>query len=59
MYLQIFPAMRVVAPKRHMLEPYKKLWDPLEYKFQSQTTAPWPSVRLLVRADISAQARSG
>lgn len=58
MYLQIFPAMRVVAPKRHMLEPYKRLWEPLAYKFEGQQTAPWPAVRLLVRADI-AHARRG
>jgi hypothetical protein len=57
MYLQIFPAMRVLAPKRHVLEPWKRLWEPLAYKFERQPTAPWPSVRLLVRADISAQAR--
>ena len=55
MYLQIFPAMRVLAPTRRMLEPCKRMWEPLAYKFERQPTAPWPSVRLLVRADISAQ----
>jgi hypothetical protein len=59
MYLQIFPAMRVLAPKRHMLEPCKRLWEPLAYKFERQPTAPWPAVRRLLRADISAQARGG
>ena len=59
MYLQIFPVMSVLAPKRHMLEPCKRLWEPLAYKFERQPTATWPSVRLLVRADIIAQARGG
>jgi hypothetical protein len=54
MYLEIFPAMRVLARTRHLLQPYKRLWEPLAYKFEKQPTAPWPAVRPLVRADIRA-----
>ena len=52
MYLQIFPAMQVLARKRHLLEPFKRKWEPLAYKFESQSTAPWPEVRRLMHVDI-------
>jgi hypothetical protein len=52
MYLQIFPAMQVLARKRHLLEPFKRKWEPLAYKFESQSTAPWPEVRSLMQVDI-------
>jgi hypothetical protein len=52
MYLQIFPAMQVIARKRHLLEPFKRKWEPLAYKFESQSTAPWPEVRRLMQVDI-------
>jgi hypothetical protein len=55
MYLQIFPAMQVLARKRHLLEPLKRKWEPLAYKFESQPTAPWPEVRLLMQVDIESQ----
>jgi hypothetical protein len=52
MYLQIFPDMQVLARKRHLLEPFKHKWEPLAYKFESQSTAPWPEVRRLMQVDI-------
>jgi hypothetical protein len=52
MYLEIFPAMRVLARTRNMLQPYKRLWEPLTYKFEKQPTAPWPTVRLLVQLPV-------
>lgn len=52
MYLQIFPAMQVLARKRHLLEPCKRKWEPLAYKFERQPTAPWPEVRRLMQLDI-------
>lgn len=54
MYLEIFPAMRVLARTRNLLQPYKRLWEPLAYKFEKQPTAPWSVVGPLVRAEIRA-----
>ena len=41
-----------LARKRHLLEPFKRKWEPLAYKFESQSTAPWPEVRRLMQVDI-------
>ena len=52
MYLQTFPAMQVLARNRNLLEPCKRKWEPLAYKFERQPTAPWPEVRRLMLLDI-------
>jgi hypothetical protein len=56
MYLRIFPAMQVLggnhACKRIVLEPFKKMWEPMQYKFQLKAQLPWPGIRAVVLADV-------
>lgn len=51
MYLQVFPAMQVLGHRRHLLEPFKRMWEPLAHKFERQATAPWADVRRAAQAD--------
>jgi hypothetical protein len=52
MYMEVFPAMQVLARKRHLLEHFKRKWEPLAYKFESQPTEPWSEVKRRIQADI-------
>ena len=56
MYLHIFPAMQVLGSnhvcKRAVLESYKRLWEPLLYKFELKSQEPWEAVRKSVLADL-------
>ena len=52
MYMEVFPAMQVLARKRHLLEHFKRKWEPLAYKFESQPTEPWYEVKRRIQADI-------
>lgn len=56
MYLRIFPAMQVLganhACKRSVLEPYKRMWEPVQYKFQLKEQQPWESIREVVLTDV-------
>lgn len=56
MYLRIFPAMQVLgdnhACKRSMLELYKNMWEPIQYKFQLKAQQPWESIREEVLSDL-------
>lgn len=56
MYLRIFPAMQVLGSnhvcKRAVLESYKRLWEPLLYKFELKSQQPWEAVRESVLADV-------
>ena len=56
MYLRIFPAMQVLggnlACKRIVLEPFKKMWEPMQYKFQLKAQLPWAGIRAVVLADV-------
>lgn len=57
MYLRIFPVMQVLGGnhgcKRNLLEPYKKMWEPLQYKFELKAQLSWPSIRSVVLQDVS------
>ena len=56
MYLRVFPAMQVLganfACKRSVLEPYKRMWEPVQYKFQLKEQQPWASIRERVLTDV-------
>jgi len=56
MYLRVFPAMQVVgtnhACKKNVLDAYKRIWEPLRYKFELKTQEPWAEVRPVVLADV-------
>jgi hypothetical protein len=56
MYLRVFPAMQVVgnnhACKRHVLESFKQVWEPLRFKFELKTRMPWHNMRELVLANV-------
>jgi hypothetical protein len=56
MYLRVFPAMQVLGSnhgcKRSMLDSYKKLWEPLRYKFETKAHVPWAEIRDVVLADV-------
>jgi hypothetical protein len=56
MYLRIFPAMQVLGSnhvcKRAVVEPFKRLWEPLMYKFELKGHAPWAQMRPVVLADV-------
>jgi hypothetical protein len=56
MYLRVFPAMQVLgsnhACKRHVLDAYKNMWEPLRYKFELKTQDPWAQVRQVVLQDV-------
>ena len=52
MYMEVFPAMQVLARKRHLLEHFKRKWEPLAYKFESQPTESWSEVKRRIQADI-------
>jgi len=52
MYMEVFPAMQVIARKRHLLEPFKRKWEPIAYKFESQPTESWSEVKRRIEADI-------
>ena len=56
MYLRIFPAMQVLGSnhvcKSAVVESYKRLWEPLLYKFELKTQSLWTAVRESVLADV-------
>jgi hypothetical protein len=55
MYLRVFPAAQVLgcnhACLKSLLEPFKHRWEPLSYRFMTQTLVPWSIVRLLILSD--------
>lgn len=55
MYLRVFPAMQVLgsnhACKRHVLDDYKKIWEPIKYKFSVKTQESWEDIKQVVRLD--------
>jgi hypothetical protein len=56
MYLRAFPAMQVLggnlACRRSLLEPFKDMWEPVQFKFQLKQHQPWAIVRADVLADL-------
>jgi hypothetical protein len=56
MYLRAFPAMQVLggnlACRRSLLEPFKHMWEPVQFKFQLKEHQPWARVRADVLADL-------
>lgn len=56
MYLRIFPPMQVLGSnhvcKRAIVDTYKKLWEPLLYKFELKTQLTWTAVRDSVQVDL-------
>jgi hypothetical protein len=56
MYLRVFPAAQVLgnnhACLRRALEPFKRRWEPLAFRFETQELFPWTIVRLLVLGDV-------
>jgi hypothetical protein len=52
MYLKVFPAMQVLARKRHLLEQFKRKWEPVAYKFESQLTESWSDVKRRIQTDL-------
>ena len=52
MYMDLFPAMHVLARKRHLLEPFKEKWEPVFYKFEGQQTESWRDVKRKIQTDI-------
>lgn len=53
MYMEVFPTMHVLARKRHLLEPFKRKWEPLFHKFEGQQTETWHEVKRRIQADIT------
>lgn len=57
MYLRVFPVMQVLGNnhgcKRTFLEPYKRMWEPLQYKFELKAQVSWEHICPLILQDIT------
>ena len=56
MYLRVFPAAQVLGDNhacvRQLLQPFKQLWEPLAFRFETQPLFPWSITRLLIESDV-------
>jgi hypothetical protein len=37
---------------RQLLQPFKQLWEPLAFRFETQPLFPWSITRLLIESDV-------